>query len=268
MADFTPKSRPDDLKILGKDKTPATPPVDAPEKDDDKSTFDWCEAIRDHYENEGYAVTVKGLRRMADYAGLDPDQTKALRDQINELYASERTDSDELAPATKVKKSKKSETKPKKKEKVVATTTKSKNPKVKSENGKGGKHKNGSGNGKANPKTRATPQLSGKVIIDKSIRGVPVRVVRTPNGASAVTIAGCTLRNLLRWMGSKGWIATEAGTVCSRLLANMKGGDQYVKEVMAEGHVGSGAAGPKKGCFGAFKSPEGNYVKPLNALRK
>lgn len=274
MADFTPAPRPDNLKKY-KD-TPIEPPVAVPKGNSEKEIFDWCEAIRDHHQKKGEFVSVAGLRRIADTAGLDPNDTAEYKKMINKLYREElNAEVEKTAPAKKKDKPSKSKEKPAKTAKTSPTSKKeSKKMSKKDKSSKNGK--SSSKKDKGNPKRPTGPVFSS--IYEKSVKGIDVSVASDGDSKYSVRLSGIPIRNLIRWMGATKWLSPEANAVLSRLLkgANklgayigsnwQKGGEAYVRAVMGEGHLGSGQKGAK-GPFGKIPEVPKDVAKALKRLR-
>lgn len=284
-----PRSRPTNLPKLG--SVPDALPISMPSKFDDDTILDWAEKTRDHFEEKGKFMSVGQLRQLVEKpaSGLNADDQKAVRKQLSRLYREEidarktessptpaKSSSDEQ-PKKKAKKKKSkpvSEPKPSKKEskKMKAASTKpSKNGKHTAKNGK--------------PAKKSSNPIRGgesTVIYEASIKGVPVEVRKSESGHFQVKIGEYAMRKLMQWMGADGWNSEQAFNVCSRLLRKasklgadlngeyVKGPDAYVRAVLNEGHIGSGARskGKKEGSFGVSPTVEGSLAKTLRRLRK
>jgi hypothetical protein len=250
-----PRPRPQNLPELT--EFPEDTPVTIPATDGDKETFEWCEQLRDHYEKEGKLLTVEGLCKIAEAVGLTKADTRSLQSQIIHLYGH-----------GKPKKSKTSKSStppsPKTKEKTMTATLapKKKTKKVK----KAGKP---SGNGHV-------PHLEGRTVADKTVSGVPIKVIETESGRFNVRLFGdLAVRPCLRTMGYDGWETKDAVTALGKLLKGIsfkskvgtsyESGESYVKELADEGHVNCGAKGKIDKSDGAIKASSFGKSRPFTS---
>jgi hypothetical protein len=91
-----PRARPTNLPEVT--EFPNEPPIPLPAKEDDEATLGWTEGLRDHFEKEGKLLTVPGLLKVCDAAGLDPDGTATLKKQVRRLYAAEHESAQGKSP--------------------------------------------------------------------------------------------------------------------------------------------------------------------------
>lgn len=261
-----PKPRPANLPLMR--DYPNDPPITVPtDTSTDESVFEWCESLRDHYQQQGSRLSPVGLLKIADVAGLDPTETSALKKKIKTIYA------DELKDKPKAAKSAKPPTKPSTtKGGAKVTATKSAPKKA------------------AKPATKAAkPSKNGvhggesTVIYSAKVRGVPVEVRKSPEGKFLATFFSYPIRKIMQWMGAEKWLTGEAEIACNKLLSGCKtisaevggkvskGGEAYVRALLNEGHLGSGRNAAKKGgkgCFGKFPKLEKAEAAAINSLRK
>jgi hypothetical protein len=136
---------------------------------------------------------------------------------------------------------------------------------------------------KTNPKAaaKAKPSKNGhapakrtggdsKLVFDKTVKGVPVKVFKADSGRLRVLLFGdLPLRKAFGWMGKNGIVIGEARTAAETLLKDFKGGAEYANEVLAEGHVGSGAKAKNgRSVFGDLPKLSQDQARALKALAK
>jgi hypothetical protein len=255
MAKFSPKVRPTNLPVAA--TKGVKPPFLFPVDPSDKVNFEFWEKMRDHHEKQGELLTVDG---MYDYArgAFDGDDLDDLFKQIDKFYGQEERSSKPTPKAAKAAKPVK--------ETAMATATKTAPAKatkkaapVKATNGKANpKGPAPAKNGKAAPaKVKATKAPrppaapTGKVVFEKTVQGLDVRV-REVNGSYRGTVNDYPMRGVLRFFGAKGKTPDEARNALARAMKGWKGGEDYSAAMVEEGHVGSGAreADGQKGSFG------------------
>lgn len=251
MAKLQAKPRPTNLPVA-KVHPDADLPVKVPGDMADEATFGWLEKLRDHHEKAGELLDVAGMNV---YANIVDAKDTLLKEQIQKFYGKGASKppakSAKVAPTPKA-------AKPAGKKEVMATATKAAPAKA---GNKAAKNKNGKGNpaksGKSSPapkakvKAKATPAPTGKIVLERTVRGVEV-LVKQVNGSFRGTAAGIPLRGVLRFFGAKKKTPDEARSAVARMLVGWKGGEDYAAAMVEEGHVGSGAkeAAGETGSFG------------------
>lgn len=276
MTATTPKPRP---KLPRFEKFPDTLPVKLPTDAGDRSTLEWTERLRDWAEDRGFLLTVKGMMKFCDIAGkeekLPATDVDDLKKQVTKLYSAESS-------ATPVS------PEPKKETTTVTTTTKD-TPAAKK--GAAPAKKNGTPPAKTNPKkpvakkAAAKPSSNGhaapkkpvaKKVADETqtlyegkVKGLDVRVDQSASNRFRATANGFAFRKLAGWLGYNNWTIAQVRELLTSLVAKWKAGADYVKEMLDEGHVGSGAKANKQGkyVFGYLPDVDSATAKLLKAAK-
>lgn len=252
-------SRPETLKPV-KIKPGTKPPIDLPKDESDEAVNDWCEELRDHHETEGELLTVNGMLAYAEGSGLSEGDLPVLKKQITKIYGKPvKKEKEKMATTTKTPAEKKT-SKPPKKEKDTAPKSDKKPPK-----------KAAKAEAKTKPDKKPVKSES-KVIFNKTVRGIPIRISETAPGKYRGTMfangdtSGYPLRSVLRWMGFSGWKPSEARTALASLLKGWENGEFYAAALVEEGHVSSGKNG-HDGVFGKYAELKKEEAKLVKALK-
>jgi hypothetical protein len=122
------------------------------------------------------------------------------------------------------------------------------------------------GNEEDNPNANGRSAAS-ETLLERTVRGVPIKVSKTQAGTIRATAFGIPLRGVLRWMGSRGWTTDEAQRCLDALLTDWTNGSEYAASLIEEGHIGSGKDGDE-GCFGRVPEITKEFTQALNDLRE